>query len=163
MEKLEAQELTIEELTTEAMQLLTLRLEELYMVLGCQLMGATRPARVAELVSHQIALKNFIESQDHHSALLSGPELSDWGRRFNFIHDELERDGIRFLSAVRDDLRKGICNEEIFDLSDEISSSTMQIIVLIVAAILKLPRQIEAVSATVAAIVCKSRLREFYA
>jgi hypothetical protein len=163
MQRLETQELTIEELTAEAMQLLTLRLEELYLVLGCQLIGATRPARVAELVSHQAALKNVIESQDNHSSFFSGADLSDWTARFNFIHDELQRDGIRFVSTVREDLCKSICNQEVLDLSDEITSSTMQIIVLIVAAVLKLPRQIEGVSATVAAIICKSGVRQFYA
>lgn len=163
MKNLGTQELTIEALTAEAMQLLTLHLEELYVVLGCQLMGATRPARVAEWVSHQMAFKNVIKSQDNHTAILSDAALADWGRRFHFIYDELEQDGIRFLSAVREELYKGIFNQEIFDFSNEITSSTMQIIVLIVAAVLKLPRQIEAVSATVAAIICKSGVRELYA
>jgi hypothetical protein len=159
--KVGTQELTIEELTAEAMQLLTLRVDELYAVLGCQLTGATRPARVAELVSHQIALKSLIESQGNYASLLSGTALPDWARRFNFLYDELEQEGIGFLNAAREELCKGIGNQEIFDLSNEITSSTMQIIVLIVTAVLKLPRQMEAVSATVAAIVCKSRLREF--
>ena len=162
MEKLGTQELTIEELTAEAMQLLTLRLEELYVVLGFQLMGATRPARFAELVSHKSALKNVIESQDNYASFLSGATLSDWRLSFNSMYEELERDGIRFLSAVREELYNGIYHQEVFDPSNEITSSTMQIIVLIVAAVLKLPRQIEALSATVAAIVCKSGLHELY-
>ncbi|MGH7927293.1 MAG: hypothetical protein ACREQV_05825, partial [Candidatus Binatia bacterium] len=84
-------------------------------------------------------------------------------RNFKFMYEELKRDGIRFLAAVKEELCKGLCTNEIIDLADEISDSSMQVIVLIVTAILKLPRQIEAVSATVAAIVCKSGLRELYA
>ena len=37
-------ELTIEELTTEAMQLLPLGVDELYMILGCQLLASEKPS-----------------------------------------------------------------------------------------------------------------------
>ncbi len=163
MDKLPTQELTIEELTAEAMQLLTVGLEELYVVLGCQLMGAARPARIAGWVSHQSAFKNFIESRQRYEPFTLGADLIEWGRSFNVMYEELKGDGIRFIAAAKEELTKGLCNKEILDLANEITSSTMQIIVLIVAAVLKLPRQIEAVSATVAAIVCKAGLREFYA
>jgi hypothetical protein len=162
MEKLMTEELTIEELTAEAMQLMTIGLEELYVVLGCQLMGAARPARVACLVGHQGALKNAIESRNGYGSLLSSADLAEWGRGFNSMYEELKRDGVRFLTAVKEQLRAGLCIKEILELGNEITNASMQIIVLIIAAILKLPRQIEAVSATVAAIVCKSGVREFY-
>jgi len=77
------------------------------------------------------------------------------------MYEELKQDGTRFLDSVRDDLRNGLCNEEILALADEITASTMQIIVLIVAAILRMPMQIESVSATVAAILCKLGLKNF--
>jgi hypothetical protein len=160
-EKLPIREFTIEELTAEALKLLTIGLEELYVVLGCQLMGSSRPVRVAGIMSYQTALKKLIETQDMYERLSVATNLADWGRGFNAMYEELKQDGSRFLDAVREDLRKGLCSEEILALADEITTSSMQIIVLIVAAILSLPPQMESVSATVAAIVCKSGLREF--
>jgi hypothetical protein len=160
-EKMTAKELTIEELTTEAMKLLTIGIEELYVVLGYQLLGSSRPARVAGIISYQTALKKVIETQDMYEALSSGTNLAEWGRGFELMYEELKQDGTRFLDSVRDDLRNGLCNEEILALADEITASTMQIIVLIVAAILRMPMQIESVSATVAAILCKLGLKNF--
>ena len=60
-EQMTAKELTIEELTAEAMKLLTIGIEELYVVLGYQLLGSSRPARVAGIISYQTALKKVIE------------------------------------------------------------------------------------------------------
>lgn len=160
-EKMTAKELTIEELTTEAMKLLTIGIEELYVVLGYQLLGSSRPARVAGIISYQTALKKVIETQDMYEALSFGTNLAEWGRGFELMYEELKQDGTRFLDSVRDDLRNGLCNEEILALADEITASTMQIIVLIVAAILRMPMQIESVSATVAAILCKLGLKNF--
>ena len=160
-EKMTAKELTIEELTTEAMKLLTIGIEELYVVLGYQLLGSSRPARVAGIISYQTALKKVIETQNMYEALSFGTNLAEWGRGFELMYEELKQDGTRFLDSVRDDLRNGLCNEEILALADEITASTMQIIVLIVAAILRMPMQIESVSATVAAILCKLGLKNF--
>jgi hypothetical protein len=160
-EKMAAKELTIEELTTEAMKLLTIGIEELYVVLGYQLLGSSRPARVAGIISYQTALKKVIETQDMYEALSFDTNLAEWGRGFELMYEELKQDGTRFLDSVRDDLRNGLCNEEILALADEITTSTMQIIVLIVAAILRMPMQIESVSATVAAILCKLGLKNF--
>ena len=160
-EQMTAKELTIEELTAEAMKLLTIGIEELYVVLGYQLLGSSRPARVAGIISYQTALKKVIETQDMYEALSFGTNLAEWGRGFELMYEELKQDGTRFLDSVRDDLRNGLCNEEILALADEITASTMQIIVLIVAAILRMPMQIESVSATVAAILCKLGLKNF--
>ncbi len=163
METLRTQELSIEELTAEAMQLLKLGLDELYVTLGCQLIGAAQPARVAKLVSHQSALRTVVEAQRDYEPMTLAAALLDWGRSFGLLVEELKRDGINFVAAVEEELSKGLCDKEILDLAHEISSGRMQVIVLIVAAVLKLPRQIEAVSATVAAIFCKSRLVRVYA
>ena len=153
-------ELSVEELTTEAMKLLSIGVEELYVVLGCQLLGSSRPARVAGVMSYLIALKKVLEAQTMHESL-SFTNLADWAKGFDAMYDELKQDGARFLDSVRNELRNGLCNEEILALADEITVSSMQIIVLIVAAILRMPTQIESVSATVAAIICKSGLKEF--
>lgn len=160
-DKLAIRELTIEELTVEAMKLLTIGIEELYVVLGCQLMVSSRPGRVAGMISYQTALKKMIETQDMDVRVPIATDLTDWGRGFNVMYEELKQDGIRFLDAVRDELRKGLCNEEILAIADEITSSSMQIIILIVAAILRMPPQMESLSATVAVILCKSGLRDF--
>jgi hypothetical protein len=153
-------ELSVEELTTEAMKLLSIGVEELYVVLGCQLLGSSRPARVAGVMSYLIALKKVLEAQTMQESLCF-TNLTDWGKGFDAMYDELKQDGARFLDSVRSELRNGLCNEEILALADEITVSSMQIIVLIVAAILRMPTQIESVSATVAAIICKSGLKEF--
>jgi len=163
MDELATPTLTIEELTTEAMQLLSISLEELYVVLGCQLMGAARPAGVAGLVNHQSAIRNVVESQGKFELSASGAPLRDWVTSFNSMIEELKEDGMRFVAAVAEELSKGLSAKELLELATEITSSSMQIIVVIVAAILKLPRQIEAVSATVAAIFCKSVMTELYA
>jgi hypothetical protein len=154
-------ELSVEELTTEAMKLLTIGVEELYVVLGCQLLGSSRPARVASVMSYLTALKKVVETQAMDESLSFGTSLTDWGKGFDVMYEELKQDGARFLDSVRNELRNGLCNEEILALADEITASSMQIIVLIVAAILRMPAQIESISATVAAIICKSGLKEF--
>jgi hypothetical protein len=159
--KLAMKELTVEELTSEAMKLLTIGLEELYVVLGCQLLGSSRPARVAGMMSYLSALKKAIETKDMYETLSFDNDVADWGRGFDVMYEELKRDGARFLDSVRGDLRKALCNEDILNLADEITSNTMQIIVLVIAAILKMPPQIESISATIAAILCKSGLKDF--
>jgi len=148
-------ELSIEELTAEAMQLLTIGLEELYVVLGCQLMGATRPARVAGLVSHQSALKSIVQSGGGNPLSLPAADLVECGRSFESMHEELKRHGICFVAAIKEELRDGLRGDGDLDLLNEVSTSDMQAIVLIVTGILRLPRRIEAASATVAAIICK--------
>jgi hypothetical protein len=163
MTNLPTLELTIEELTAEAMQLLNLGLDELYVILGCQLMGAAEPARVAEWVSHQSALRTMVQSQCDSDPAICAGAFTESGRSFDRMVEELKADGIRFITAVQAELSEGLCGKEISDFAEEISSASMQVIVLIVAAVLKLPRQIEAVSATVAAIFCKAGVRQAYA
>jgi hypothetical protein len=160
-DKLAIKELTIEELTLEAMKLLTLGIEELYVVLGCQLMVLSRPGRVAGIMSYQTVLKKVIETQDMNVRLPIPSDLKDWGRGFNVMYEELKQDGMKFLDAIKDELHKGLCNEEILAMADDITSSSMQIVILIIGAILRMPPQMESVSATVAAILCRSGLRNF--
>jgi hypothetical protein len=163
MENLRTKELTIEELTGEAMELLSLGLEELYIILGCQLMTAAQPSRVAELVSHRSVLRDFVESRRTVEPIEQGLALLACGRSFSSMVEELKEEGIRFVTAVEAEMSKELCGKDISELAKEISSASLQVIVLIVTAVLKLPRQIEAVAATVAAIFCKSGLRSAYA
>jgi hypothetical protein len=152
-------ELTVEELTAEAMQLLSVGLEELYVVLGCQLMGVARPARVAGLVSQPNALRSVLESNVENNA--SNAALMDWSRGFNSVLEELKDLGMSFVAAVAAELPQGISGKEFLELIKEITSASMQVIVLIIGAVLKLPRQIDAIAATVAAIFCKSVKSDF--
>jgi hypothetical protein len=152
---------TIEELATEAMQLLSMGVDELYMVLGCQLLASARPTRVAGIMSYLAAARKAREAKNLYATLPSSPSPADWGEGFELICNELMRDGTQYVVEVKEGLRKGVCNEDIVSLADEINASSMQIIVMIIDAMLKLPPQFEGISATLAAIVCKLGLREF--
>jgi hypothetical protein len=154
-------ELTIEELTEEAMKLLVIGLEDLYVVLGCQLLASARPARVAGIMKYFSHLSERSGTQDTEGKAPLPLDAMIGSGEFQTIYEELKQDGQRFFDEVRGDLRRGLCTEDILALADEIDSSSLQIIVLIVGAILKLPPQIESISATVAAIICKSSLRSF--
>jgi hypothetical protein len=107
--------------------------------------------------------ENVIRPQDGFHCCFRAGEGLEWRESFKFMLEELKRGGICFLAAIKEKLCKALCGNEIMNLLDEMSNSSMQAIVLIIAAVLKLPRQIEAVSATVAAIVCKSGLEDLYA
>jgi hypothetical protein len=154
-------ELTIEELTTEAMQLLPLGIDDLYMALGCQLLASEKPKRVAGIISYLSAAKKARQARNLYATLPSKPDTSDWEEGIDLICNELKQDGVRFLDEIRPELQKGVCNEDILTLADDINGSSMQILVMIVGAILKMPPQFESISATLAAILCKSGLRDF--
>jgi hypothetical protein len=154
-------ELTIEELTTEAMRLLPLGVDELYMVLGCQLLAYEKPTRVAGIISYFSASKKAMQARNLSATIPAKPEPSEWETGLELVCNELRQDGVRFLDEVKPDLQKGVCNEDIVSLADDINASSMQIIVMIIGAILKMPAQFESISATLAALLSKSGLREF--
>ena len=79
----------------------------------------------------------------------------------NFIHETLERQGKRYLAEQKEGLRKALCNEEILTLSDEVNCSTIQILMTIVGATLRFPRELDPLSATTLAILLKLGLRDF--
>ena len=76
MDRLTLPELNIDELTAEAMRLLDVELDDLYAVLGCQLMGVARPAQAADLLSHERSLPGIAAGEQ---AARTGP-LRDAGR-----------------------------------------------------------------------------------
>jgi hypothetical protein len=151
-------ELTIEELAADAMQLLPMSMDELFMVLGSQLLGTVRPTRVAGIMSYLLAAIKAEEAKNLYAGLPAAPAEPKWGEGFELIWSELIRDGKTFVKDVREELRKGVCNEDVRNLAKEINASSMQVIVMVVGAILKLPPQFDAITATVAAILCKSGL-----
>jgi hypothetical protein len=152
---------TIEELTTEAMQLLPMGLEELYMILGAQLLVSAKPTRVAGIMTYFSAARKAKEAKELYATLPVTPTASDWSAGLDTIYNELIRDGIQFIDDVKQDLRRGVCNEDIFALSDKMDSSSMQIVVMVIGAVLKMPPQFENISAVLAAILYKLGLREF--
>jgi hypothetical protein len=152
---------TIEELTTEAMQLLPMGLEELYMILGAQLLVSAKPTRVAGIMTYLSAARKAKEAKELYATLPATPTPSDWSAGLDTIYNELIRDGIQFIDDIKQDLRRGVCNEDIFALSDKMDSSSMQIVVMVIGAVLKMPPQFENISAVLAAILYKVGVREF--
>jgi hypothetical protein len=73
----------------------------------------------------------------------------------------LEGQGKRYLTEKREGLRKALCNQEILALSDEINSSTIQILMTIIGATLRFPRELDSISATTLAIILKLGLENF--
>jgi len=152
---------SIEELTAEAMQLLPMGLEELYMILGAQLLVSAKPTRVAGIMTYFSAARKAREAKELYATLPLTPTPADWSAGLESIYNELIRDGVQYIEEVKEELRRGVCNEDIFALSDKMDSSGMQIVVMIVGAVLKMPPQFENVSAVLAAILYKIGLREF--
>lgn len=154
-------ELSIEELTDEAMQLLRMEVDELYATLGGQLLSRNLPTRAAGIVSYLSAVRSASEARSFYEALPSVPSLTDWGGGLGVIYEELKREGMRFLTEVRGELKKGLCNEEILRLTDQVNRSAVQIVIMVVGAIFRMPREFEPISVTVAAILFKTGLRNF--
>jgi len=119
------------------------------------------PTRVAGIVSYLSAVRSASEAKSFYEALPSGPALTEWGSGVGVIYEELKQSGMRLLSEVKEDLRKAICNEDILRLSDQVNRSTVQILVMVVGATLRMPREFEPISVTVAAILLKMGLRNF--
>jgi hypothetical protein len=159
MDRLTLPELNIDELTAEAMRLLDVGLDDLYAVLGCQLMGVARPARAADLLRHERSLPGIAAGEQAAAAAVAG----EWRRSLAALFDELRQDGMRFVAAAAEEISRGLSGRELMELTHEINNASMQVILLIVVAVLKLPRQIEAVCATVAAIFCKTAMLEIHA
>jgi len=152
---------SIEELTAEAMQLLPMGLEELYMILGSQLLVSARPTRVAGIMTYLSAARKAKEAKELYATVPVTPTPADWSAGLESIYNQLIRDGIEFIEEVKPELRRGVCNEDIFALSEKVDNSSMQIVVMVIGAVLKMPPQFENISAVLAAILYKVGLREF--
>ena len=154
-------ELDIEVLTDEAMKLLRMEIDDLYATLGGQLLAQNYPTRVAGTISYLSAVRSASRAKTLYEALPSGLAVTEWGEGLGVIIDELKQNGRRLLGEVGKDLRKALCNEDILLLSDQVNRSIMQIVLMVVAATLRMPREFEAVSVTVSAILLKQGLRNF--
>ena len=153
--------LSVEVLADEAMKLLRIEIDELYATLGGQLLAHNLPTRAAGIVSYMSAVRSAAEAKSFYEALPPAPALTEWGKGLGIIYEELKREGMSFLSEISKDLREALCNEDILHLSDQVTRSTVQIIIMVVEATLRMPREFEPISVTVAVILLKMGLRNF--
>lgn len=158
---IEAKQYDFEFLADEAIKLLRMELGELYATLGVQLLAQHHPTRVAGIVSYLSALRSAAEARNLYQALPSGPSLNEWGKGLGIIYEELKQDGMRHFSDVSADIRKTICNDDILRMSDQVTRSTVQVVAMIVGANLRMPRELDPIAATLAAILFKIGLRNF--
>lgn len=154
-------QLDYEILADEAIQLLRLDLGDLYATLGGQLLAQHNPTRVAGIISYLSALRSAAEARSLYQVLPSGPSLNEWGKGIGIIYDELKQDGMTHFSEIGADIRKAVGNEDILRMSDQVTRSAVQVVAMIVGANLRIPRELDPISATVAAILFKIGLRNF--
>jgi len=159
--KQEAGQVNVQALTEEAGKLLRMSLDDLYATLGGQLFGVAPPSKVAGIISYLEAVRSASEARVLHSALSPVLSLQDWGSGLGVICEELKEEGVQFLSDRTAELREALNNEDLLHLADETTRSHIQIILMVVAAVLRLPRELETISVTVTAILLKQGLRNF--
>jgi len=148
-------------LADEAIKLLRMDLGELYATLGGQLLAQHQPTRVAGIVSYLSALRSAAEARSLYEALASGPSLNEWGKGLGIIYEELKQDGMKHFSQISADIRKAIGNEDILRMSDQVTRSAVQVVAMIIGANLRMPKELDPISATLAAILFKVGLRNF--
>ena len=154
-------EVNIEQLTDQAIKLIGMELDELYVTLGSQLLAKDSPSRTAKVMSDLFAFRNLPQQKSRYTVPLSDSPPHRWRKRLGEIYDELRQDGRGYLADITEDLRKALCNEDILSLSDHVNRSTLQIIVVIVSGTLRMPVELDPISVTVSAILVKIGLRNF--
>lgn len=154
-------DLTIEELTSQAMQLLNVNLSDLYAVLGFQLLGYSRPARLAAIISYHTSLQETLAGQSLYKSLGSESPLAQVSHVLDAVYEELKQEGAKFVAAVREDLCKILSAPESLELADRATASSMRVMLLMIAGALRMPPQTESLAATLGAIICKSGLKDF--
>jgi hypothetical protein len=124
--------------------------------------GCWRPTRIAGIFSFLCAAESASKSGNLFGYPLSVTSSSEWSEGVRAICDELRREGTSFLQEISQELRAALNdNEEILLMSEHTNPSSIHVILMVVGAILKLPRQLEPISATVTAILLKQGLRNF--
>jgi len=156
-----ANDVSIDNLTDQAIKLIGMELDELYVTLGSQLLAKDSPSRTAGVVSDLFAFRSLSEQKSRYTVPLSDSPPNGWRKRLGEIYDELRQDGKGYLADISQDLRKALCNEDILSLSDHVNRSTLQIIVVIVSGTLRMPVELDPISVTVSAILVKIGLRNF--
>lgn len=153
----------LRDLADEVMKLLQMRIDELYGTLGGQLMGTIRPTQAAGIVSFLFTAESASKAKGLLKSLPSVTLSLEWNEGVQIICDEFTREGRNYINEIREELCAALNdnNEQIFQLSELRDRPSIQAIVMVIAAILKLPRELEPLSATVTAILLKQGLREF--
>ncbi len=146
-------------LADEVIKLLRMSLDNLYTTLGGQLLGTAPPSTVAGIVSYLAAARSATEAKVLHDTLPPFVSVRDWGEGLGIICDELKRDGMRYLAERTQELRQALNNEDILHLAEEVSPSHIQVILMVVAAVLRLPRALDTISVTITAVLLKQGLR----
>jgi hypothetical protein len=154
-------QLDIQAMTEEVNKLLPVDLDDLYATLGGQLLVVDPPTKVAGIISYLNAMRSASEARALYGALPSAPPSNEWGKGVGVICEELKQGGIRYLSETTKELREALKNEDLLHLSDQPTRSHLQIVLMVVAAVLRVPRELETLAATVTAILLKRGLREF--
>jgi hypothetical protein len=131
-----------------------LEVDELYAVLGCQLLALASPTRAADVMIRIFDLKKA------QSAPSGSPGGQVPGEGLEELCTGLRGDGSRFVAAMKEEFRKGLCNENVVSLTEDVDEPKMQILIMIISAILKIPPAFESISATLAALLCKSMLKD---
>jgi hypothetical protein len=152
---------SIHELVADASKLLGLCVDELYVTLGSQLLVYENPSKVAGIVCYLGAIRTTSESRVLFPALGSIPETGDSGKGLSAIWRALRHDGQQYIARWAHELCKAFDNEDILRLADELSTQRLQILVMVIASILKLPREMDTIAATVAVLLAKLGLRDF--
>ena len=150
----------LDELTSDAMRLMQMEINDLYATLGGQLLGHNLPRRAAGMVSYMSEVLSASQAKNFFDALPSGPIFTEWRAGLEMMYEELRRDGIRYLTEASGDLRTALCNEEYLRLSEQITPSAMQTIVITAGAALRIPWQASSIPTTVAVIVLKLGLSD---
>jgi hypothetical protein len=150
-----------QDLTREASRLLTMSLDDLYATLGCQLLVYELPSKAAGIVSYLSAVRSASDASALFERLRPAAAMAEWGKGLPVIFEELQQDGMRYLANSAEELRKALDSEEILRLADEPSQPRIQILLMLVASVLKLPREMETISATVTVILIRTGLRNF--
>jgi hypothetical protein len=153
--------LDVQSLTEETVKLLRMSPDALYAALGGQLLGTAAPSMVAGIISYLAAARLTADASALHGKLPAALSLQDLSNGLGYIGEELMRDGMRYVSEKAHVLREALNNEDLLRLSDEASRSHIQVILMVVAAVLRLPRELDTISVTVTAILIKRGLRQF--
>jgi hypothetical protein len=150
----------IETLTREALDLLSLEMDELHTLLGCQLLASGPPGRIAAILARVRELRNANRPRRDNGPLTSEMLLDEWMSSVDEICRDLRSDSGNFIETMRQQFKASLCNKDIIDLASNVDASKMQILIMLISAIMKLPSQFESICATLAAMCCKSLLKE---
>jgi hypothetical protein len=154
-------QIEIQALTDEVKKLLPVDLDDLHATLGGQLLVVESPSKVAGIMSYLTAMRSAAEANALYQALPLAPSGYGWTKGLGVICEELKQGGMRYVLHSAPELRTALNNEDVLHLSEQPTHSHLQIILMVVASVLRLPRELETVAATVTAILLKRGIRNF--